>query len=112
VLVPANARVLDVLEKHCCATGRSSLASALIEEALRETPATEPLAIQWRYRLLELYMADPASREQAMPHVEALLERDAFDAKALHAGEKLLSIPAVASRAAVVLRDARRKRGQ
>jgi hypothetical protein len=109
-LVPANARVLDVLEKHCCATGRAALAAALIEEALRETTATEPLAIQWRYRLLELYMADPTSREHAMPHVEALLERDAFDAKALHAGEKLLSTSSVASRAAVVLRDARRKR--
>jgi hypothetical protein len=108
-LVPVNPRILDVLDKHCCATGRPALACELLEDALLDKNP-EPLAAQWRHRLIDLYMADASSRERAIPHVEATLERDASDAKALNAAEKLLTIPSIASRAAAILRDARRKR--
>ena len=110
-LVPANPRLLDALEAHCRATKRPGLACALIEQALLDESAPEPLVVQRRKQLLQLYMGEAASPELAMPHVEALLERDPGDASVFEVGEKLVSVRTVASRAAAALRNARRTRG-
>lgn len=111
-LVPANPRLLEALEAHCRTTKRYAIACALIEQALLDEAAPEPLVAQRRKRLLQLYMGEAASPELAMPHVEALLERDPSDASVFAVGEKLLSVRSVASRAADALRNARRARGQ
>lgn len=109
-LVPVAPRILDALEKHCCATERHRLACSLIEQALVESSMPESAVVQWRTRLLELYMGDAASPAEAMPHVEALLERDPTHAKALDTAKKLLGTRAVETRAAEALRNARRAR--
>lgn len=109
VLVPANPRLLDALEAHCRATKRAPLACALIEQALADEPSEE-LTLQRRHRLVELYVGDAAMPAEALPHVEWLLDRDATDAVAIKAGEKLLSNRDVASRAAAALQNARKAR--
>lgn len=109
-LVPTNARLLDALDAHCRATKRHALSCALIEQALVETAPSEALMVQWRQRLLELYMGDAASPTQAIVHVEALLQRDPHDTNALKVAERLLSAREVASRAAAALQTARRSR--
>ncbi len=110
-LVSANPKVLDALDKHCCATKRPLLACALTEDALRTANAEDDLVVQWRERLIELYMGEAESPPEAMPHVEELLNRDATHAKALDTAERLLGTRKVATRAAAALRNARRARG-
>lgn len=110
-LVPSNARLLDALEAHARATKRFALAASLLEEAIAtDTAASDDLVAQRRKRVIQLHMNEAASPELAMPHVEALLERDPSDTAAWEAGEKLLGVRAVASRAATAIREARRAR--
>jgi hypothetical protein len=110
-LVPANAKVLDALDKHCVTTNRQTLACALYEAALLDPNAGGALVVQRRERLLELYMGPAASPDATIAHVEDLLVRDPAHAKALHVAQKLLSSPSVATRAAAALSAARRARG-
>lgn len=109
-LVPTNARLLDALDAHCRATKRYTLAVTLVEEAIAGDPSDEDVVVQRRRRLVQLCMHEASSPELAMPHVEALLARDPFDAAAWEAAEKLLGVRAVASRAAAAIREARRVR--
>jgi hypothetical protein len=109
-LVPTNPRLLDALEAHCRATKRPALARALIERALAGDEGTEPLAVQRRRRLLDLYLGDVGTPGDVIGHVEKLLEQDPTDAHALKAGEKLLSKREVSSRAAAALQAARHAR--
>lgn len=109
-LVPANAKLLDALEAHCRATKRVPLACELIERAIAEDAgATPELTAQRRSTLVELY--DVTSPTKVIDSVEWLLDRDPRDAAALKLGERLLSRPEVASRAAAALAKARRARG-
>ena len=110
-LVPHNPRLLDALEAHCRSTKRPALACALIEQALLVEDAPENLVVQWRQKLVDLYMGEAASPAEAMPHVEELLKRDPADTHALKIAERLLSTREVASRAAAALQTARRARG-
>jgi hypothetical protein len=111
VLVPVNARLLDALETHCRATKRWELTGVLIEQALLAMETPQPVSVDWRRRLLGLYMGEAASPAKAISHVEELLKIDPSDASALKVAEKLLSTSEVASRAAAALQTARRSRG-
>jgi hypothetical protein len=110
-LVPTNARILDVLEAHCCATKRHALACVLIETCLRDPSTSDAVALQRRKRLLQLYLGEAANPTEAIVHVEEILKSVPTDQPAFEAGEKLLSNRAVASRAAAALATARRTRG-
>lgn len=109
-LVSANAKLLDALEAHCRTTKRTALACELIERAIAEdSGATPELTAQRRSTLVELY--DVEAPTKVIDSVEWLLDRDPRDAAALKLGERLLSRPEVASRAAAALAKARRARG-
>jgi hypothetical protein len=107
--VSASPAMLDVLETHCVKTRRAGLACALIEEAIETCGFSETRTLDQRRRLVDLYLGDAAMADKAMPHVETLLRRDPGDARAKAAAERLLSNRDVASRAAAVLQDVRRK---
>jgi hypothetical protein len=111
-LVAEHPRLLDALETHCRATKRPALACVLIEQALGSETEETDITAQRRHRLVDLYMGDAASPEDAIAHVEKLLERNPSDATALKAAERLLSTRDVASRAAAALQIARRSRNQ
>ncbi len=109
-LVPEYPKLLDALEAHCRASKRAPLACALIEEALLDPNAPEELTLTRRHRLIDIYLGDAKAPASAIGHVELLLERDANDANAFRAAEKLLASREVASRAAAALQAARRAR--
>jgi hypothetical protein len=98
-----------VLETHCIKTRRAGLACALIEQAIETCGFSDARVLDQRRRLIDLYLGDVATPEKAMPHVEELLHRDAGDARAKAAAERLLANREVASRAAAVLQEVRRK---
>lgn len=111
--VPANPKLLDALDAHCRATKRPELACELIESALGDGatgPEADARAVQRRHRLIELYFGEANAPAKAIAHVEALLERDPRDAEAFKAGEHLLSVLEVSSRAAAAVQKARRAR--
>jgi hypothetical protein len=110
-LASANPRLLDALDAHARGTKRHALACTLIEQALGDPSAPDSLVVQRRKQLLQLYMGEAGSPELAVPHVEALLERDPADADALAVGERLVAVRKVGPRAAAALRNAHRKRG-
>jgi hypothetical protein len=109
VLVPANTRLVRVLESHCRQTNRAALACAIMEDAILDPDLPEEALQELRYRIIELYLGEAATPASAIPHVEELLKRDPADAVAKKAAEKLLGTRAVASRAAGVLQTARRQ---
>jgi hypothetical protein len=111
-LVPANAKVLDVVEQHCRATKRAVLAGEVIEKAINEdTVASDALTKQRRQRAVDVFIeANAPSR--AMDHIEKLLEWDFNDSVALRGCERLMSNREVSSRAAAALQKARRARSQ
>ena len=106
---PSTPAILDALEAHCLKTNRAPLACALREAALGRGELPAAVVAQQRRRLIELYIDVAGTPAEAMPHVEALLERDAADAQARAAAERLLRTREVASRAATVLNEARRQ---
>jgi len=111
-LAPANTRLIDALEGHCKTTKRPAVAAAMFEAAIALDGIPEATALNWRARVIDLYMADanPSVQAAAMPHVEALLTKNPNDATAFKVGERLLSNREVASRAAAILQTARRAR--
>lgn len=108
-LVPAHARLLDALDKHCCATHRPGLAAELVESALLNDDAPDHARAR-RHRLLALYSGEAATPAKAIDHVERLLAEDPNDAVALKVGERLLALVEVSSRAATALATARTAR--
>lgn len=108
-LVPAQPRLLDALDKHCCATQRPSLAAELVESALLNDDSREH-ALARRHRLLALYTGEAATPAKAIGHVELLLADDPNDAVALKVGDRLLALVEVSSRAATALAAARTAR--
>jgi hypothetical protein len=101
-------RVLDVLEAHLRKTDRAALAAELRERAIAEFGLPDATVVEVRRGLIDLYLDGTGTPEKAMPHVEALLERDFSDKRARSAAEKLLSTRAVASRAAAIMHAVRR----
>ena len=101
-------RVLDVLEAHLKRTERAALAAELRERAIQEFDLPEATVVEQRRALIDLYLDAAGTPERAMPHVEALLERDFADKRARAGAEKLLSTRAVASRAATIMHAIRR----
>lgn len=111
-LVPANPKILDVIEQHCRATKRAVLAGEVIEKAIAEdTGASDALTKQRRERAVEIF-TEASAVTRAMDHIEKLLELDYNDAVALRACERLMSNREVSSRAAAALQKARRARTQ
>lgn len=110
-LVATNPRLLEGLEAHARSTKRHALACALYEEALLDEATPAATTMQWRQRLVELYMTEASSRASAMVHVEHLLRENPNDANAFKAAERLLAVAEVSSRAAAALLAARRARG-
>lgn len=108
-LQPANASLLGVLEKHCCLTGRWSLACEILERSLEIAPGAEREASGRRSRLVSMYLGAAGTPDLAMPHVEALLQRDPCNESARSAAEQLLRVPKVSSRAAAALHAARQR---
>lgn len=108
VLGKHNTRILDVLETHLKKSSRAPLAAKLRERAIDECDLREGAVVEQRRALIDLYLGDVGTPAAAMPHVEALLERDASDRQARAAAEKLLSTLEVASRAAAALRALRK----
>jgi tetratricopeptide (TPR) repeat protein len=109
-LLPANPAVLGVLEAHCRKTGRFSLACVLLERSIEGSGLSRATLVERRRRLIELYLGDAKTPEQAILHVEQLLWLDPSDARARAAAERLLSNRAVGSRAAAALQESRRRR--
>jgi len=107
LLAPHHPRLFQVAEAHCRLTKRPGVAAEMIELALGDPTLPEVVALEQRHRLLELWV-EAGAPANAMPHVEALLERDAGNAAARKAAERLLSVREVASRAAAALQTARR----
>lgn len=108
-LVPSHERLLDALDKHCCATQRPGLAAELVESALLNDESREH-AVARRHRLLTLYAGEAGTPAKAIRHVETLLAEDPNDALALRVGDRLLALAEVSSRAAAALATARTAR--
>jgi hypothetical protein len=108
VLARQTTGVLDVLEAHLKKTDRAPLAAELRERAIEEFDLPEATIVELRRGLVDLYLDAAGTPEKAMPHVEALLERDFSDKRARTAAERLLSTRAVASRAAAIMQAIRR----
>jgi hypothetical protein len=106
---PASPAMLDTLEAHCQKTGRAGLACTLIEEAIERGGLPEARVLDKRRRLVDMYLGDAGTPEKAMPHVELILRHDPADARARTAAQHLLSNREVASRAAELLQEVRRK---
>lgn len=109
VLLPESQTLLEVLERHCRNTGRFELACELLEAALEANPVSKVKMIEWRHRVVDLYMGDAKTPAKAISHVEQLLDQDPSDGPARAAAEHLLSDRQVASRAAAALQAARRQ---
>lgn len=109
-LAPHNPAILDALERHCRATKRPDLACELIERTLTCEGDESALTARRRYRLLELYVGEVDAPAKAIVHAEKLLEHDPADPVALRAADRMLGRSEVASRAAVVLQNARKLR--
>jgi len=108
-LVPTHPSILEALEAHCKKTQRPGLACALIEQAILEHNLGEARVVELRRRLIELYTGEAATPNNAISHVEALLDRDPGDAGARTGAERLLGSREVGSRAAAALQKARRQ---
>jgi hypothetical protein len=108
-LAPTHPSILEALEAHCKKTQRLALACSLIEQAIQEHTFGEARVIELRRRLIELYTSDPNLVNNAISHVEALLERDPGDAAARAGAERCLGSREVGSRAAAALQKARRQ---
>ncbi len=106
---PASPGLIDVLESHCMKTGRPQLAASVRQQTLELGGLPTAVVMDQHQRLVDLYLGELNTPEQALPHVEALLGRDPSDAKALRAAERLRLLPnrEVASRAAAALQEAR-----
>lgn len=112
-LAAANPKVLEVLETHCKATKRAALAAEVIETALADdVNAKDDVTKARRLRAIELYFGEAATPAKAIDHVEKVLGKDPTDAVAFKAGEKLMSLRDVSSKAAAALQKARRARSQ
>jgi tetratricopeptide (TPR) repeat protein len=103
-----NPRVAVVLETHFKKAGHFKEAAQITELALELTAFTS-LADEAhaRHRLVDLYFGELKSPEAAIVHVEELLRAVPADADARKAAEKLLTVPAVATRASAALQLAR-----
>lgn len=111
-LVPANAKILEVVEQHCRATKRALLGGEVIEKALAEDGvASDALTKQRRQRAVDIFIESNAAA-RAMEHIEKLLDLDFNDPVALRGCERLMSNREVSSRAAAALQKARRARTQ
>jgi|SRR5579859_1986546 len=108
-LVPANLALLGALDAHCRKTNRLALACDLFERAIANKGLPEVKVVELHRRLIEIYMSEANTPEKAISHVEALQDRDAGDAQARAAAEKLMPIRSVASRAAAAVQRARRQ---
>lgn len=111
VLASTNPRIVEALADHCASTKRARLACAFIEEGLASqlVPAARVKGIQ--ERAIDLYMSDPETASDALPHAEELLTADPNNAKAFSACERLMSNRTVGTKAAAALRVARQARG-
>lgn len=107
LLVPLNLRLLDLLDEHCKSSGRSPLGCELRERVLANPELPEAAFVPQRRRLLERYLEGGNPPPQALDYAEQLLARSPNEAVALQAVDKLLRVPAVATRAAALLRDRR-----
>jgi hypothetical protein len=108
-LVPASAAILSALEAHCQKTNRIALACSLLEQAIVGHGLSEVKVVEQHRRLIDLYLGEANTPGSAISHVEELLQRDASDAQARAAAERLIPNRAVASRAAAALQRARRE---
>jgi hypothetical protein len=101
--------LLGALEAHCRKTSRLGLACELFEQSISAKGLPEVKVVELHRRLIELYMGEVGTPEEAISHVEVLLARDPNDAQARPAAERLIPNRKVASRAAAALQQARRQ---
>jgi hypothetical protein len=106
--IPTNPRVVLVLEAHLKKGGRFREAAAVVEIGIELVvfPSFAEIA-QARRRVVELYLGELRTPELAIVHVEDLLRTDSGDAEARKFAERLLTVPAAASRASAALQQAR-----
>jgi hypothetical protein len=110
-LVPANPKILEVIEQHCRATKRAALAGEVIEKALAEDVVSDAVTKQRHQRAVDVFI-EANALTRAMDHIEKLLDTDFNDPVALRGCERLMSNREVSSRAAAALQKARRARSQ
>lgn len=108
-LVPAGISLVWELEAHCRKTDRAALACELIEQTLSDHRLPSKSVAELRRAVVSIYMEEARTPEKALPHVEALLAEDPGDTHARSAAEKLLANKIVASRAAALLQELRRR---
>jgi hypothetical protein len=106
--VPSNPRVVLVIEAHLKKGGRFKEAATIVELGIELVVFSSFSEIlQARRRLVDLYLGELKTPALAVGHVEELLRTEPGDAEARRAAEKLLTVPAVASRASAALQQAR-----
>jgi hypothetical protein len=106
-LVPAKPKLIGIVYDHCKKTGRRSLGRDLRERALEAEGLPESAVVEMQRGLLECYLEEGNPPAEAIQQTEVLLNRDPGDLVAVRAAQKLLRVPAVASRAAALLKDRR-----
>jgi len=106
-LVPARPKLLSIVYDHCKKTSRRALGRSLREQALEIENLSEEALVELRRGMLECYLEEGVPPASAIEHAELLLTRDPNDSVAARAAQKLLRVPAVASRAAAMLKDRR-----
>ena len=106
--IPSNPRVVLVIEAHFKKSARFKEAAAILELGIELVVFSSFAEIaQARRRLIELYLGELKTPDLAIAHVEELLRLEPGDAEARKAAEKLLTVPAVASRASLALQQSR-----
>jgi tetratricopeptide (TPR) repeat protein len=106
-LVPSRPKLMNIVYDHCKRTSRRALGRRLREQALEAENLPEQARVELQRGLLECYLEEGVPPESAIEHAEFLLTRDPSDNVAARAAQKLLRVPAVASRAAAMLKDRR-----
>jgi hypothetical protein len=108
-LAAAAPSLITALEAHCQKTGRPALACAVIERALENKALSEHTAVDFRRRVVQLFLDHTKTPERAVDHVEALLVRDPQDAVARAAAKRMVAIRSIGDQVTSLLQELRRQ---
>ncbi len=101
---PSSATARDALEARYVHANRYRDVARLLETTLAADPDPDPEdALKVRGRLIDVYANQLQEPERTIGHVEAVLAADPTHEGALRMGERLLTVKALAARAAAAL---------
>ncbi|MFO0736875.1 MAG: tetratricopeptide repeat protein [Labilithrix sp.] len=103
-LEPADEELRNALEQRFIKANRFRDVARMLEQALGTEPApAQDEQNRIRSKLIEVFASQLKEPERAMPHVEALLEKDPENAEARRVATRLLESKGLAARAAAAL---------